>query len=108
MTGHPYFAAGVLIMAVVTVLLRAAPFAVLRRFADSELTQFLGATMPVGVMVVLVAYSLTGVDFLEPPYGAPSVIGVLATVAVHHSRRNALFSIVVGTGAYMVLERMFT
>ena len=107
MTGHPYFAAGVLIMAVVTVLLRAAPFAVLRRVADSELTQFVGAMMPVGVMVVLVAYSLTGVDFLERPYGAPSVIGVLATVAMHHWRRNALLSIVVGTGSYMILEKMF-
>ena len=58
MPGSGYVLASLLVMGAVTVALRWAPFAFIRVLRGSELVRFLGVTMPVGVMVALVAYTL--------------------------------------------------
>lgn len=45
---------------IVTVLLRALPFSMLRVLKGSPFIDFLAVLMPVGVMTVLVAYTLVG------------------------------------------------
>ena len=53
-----YLLAGLGVMFLVTVVLRAAPFVALTRLRDSQVVRYLGRTMPAGVMVVLVVYTL--------------------------------------------------
>lgn len=92
-----------LVIFAVTYSLRLAPFVLLRRLRDSDLLDRIARTMPLGVMAVLVVYTLSSVDLGAAPYGAPEAGGVAVTVALHVWRRNAMVSIVGGTAAYMGL-----
>jgi branched-subunit amino acid transport protein AzlD len=98
----------VLVMTAVTFGLRALPFLALREIADTPVVRFVGAVMPPGVLVILVANSLSTVDVSLPPYGVPAALAVLVTAALHHWRRNALLSIVGGTAVYMLLLRLLS
>ena len=115
MPGSDYVLASLLVMGVVTVALRWAPFAFIRVLRGSELVRFLGVTMPVGVMVALVAYTLVdrmgligggdgGVEAAGDPGGwwaAPLALAV--TVGLHLWRRNSALSILAGTALYVLL-----
>ena len=92
-----------LVIFAVTYALRLAPFLALRRVRDSALVTFLGRTMPLGVMAILVVYTLSSVDVTAAPHGLPEAAGVVVTAALHLWRRNALLSIVGGTGTYMAV-----
>ncbi|OLT55682.1 branched-chain amino acid ABC transporter permease [Corynebacterium sp. CNJ-954] len=86
----------------VTLLLRALPFAAMRYFRESALVAWLGIAMPAGVMTVLVLYTL--VNSTENPGGVgAAVIAVGATAALHLWRRSATMSILFGTVIYMLL-----
>ena len=61
MLTDPRIAVAVVVVAVITFVCRVAPFALLRGRSRSPLVDFLASTMPLGVMIVLVAaiiYSL--------------------------------------------------
>lgn len=92
-----------LVVFAVTYLLRLAPFLALRRLGDSPLVAFLGRTMPLGVMLVLVVYTVRDVDLTAAPFGLPELAGVAVTAGLHLWRRNALLSIVGGTLAYVAI-----
>jgi len=101
-----YLLAGLTVMLAVTFCLRAAPFAILSRLRDSALVGFLATTMPTGVMVILVVYTLRDLDLTARPYGIPALAGLAATAALHLWRRNALLGIVAGTGVYMLVSHL--
>ncbi|QGS34461.1 branched-chain amino acid ABC transporter permease [Corynebacterium xerosis] len=112
MPGSGYVLASLLGMGAVTVALRWAPFAFIRVLRGSELVRFLGVTMPVGVMVALVAYTL--VDRMGLVGGGDAAAGdpggwwaaplaLTVTVILHLWRRNAAVSILAGTALYVVL-----
>ncbi|MFC3849537.1 AzlD domain-containing protein [Corynebacterium hansenii] len=113
MPDYGYVLVSLLVMGAVTVALRWAPFAFIRVLRGSELVRFLGVTMPVGVMVALVAYTLVGRMGLVGGDGAggggdpggwwAAPLALAATVALHLWRRNAAVSILVGTALYVVL-----
>jgi branched-subunit amino acid transport protein AzlD len=90
-----------LVIFAVTYALRLAPFLALRRVQDSPVVAYLGRTMPLGVMAVLVVYTLSSVDLAAAPHGLPELAGIGVTAGLHLWRRNAMLSIVAGTGAYM-------
>lgn len=92
-----------LVVFAVTYLLRLAPFLALRRLGDSPLVAFLGRTMPLGVMLVLVVYTVRDVDLTAAPFGLPELAGVAVTAGLHLWRRNALLSIVAGTLTYVAI-----
>lgn len=95
-------AAVLLPVAVVTVALRALPFSFLRLLKGSPVIEFLGATMPVGVMTVLVVYTLAG--SAEAPGGVwAALVAALFTLGLHAWRKSAALSVLVGTAFYMVL-----
>ncbi|MGH3803238.1 MAG: branched-chain amino acid transporter permease [Pseudonocardiaceae bacterium] len=98
-----YILAAVAIMAVITFALRAVPFAIVMPLRSSALVGHLGVYMPAGIMLILVAYSLKNVSVTAPSHGVPELIAVGATTAVHLWRKNAVLSIVVGTGLYVIL-----
>lgn len=87
-------------VSIVTVLLRAVPFSVRKSLEGAGLVALLGVTMPVGVMSVLVVYTLAG-------YGAaglvPGLLAIAFTLLVHVWRRRPAVSILAGTVFYMGL-----
>lgn len=98
-------AAVLLPVAAVTVLLRALPFATLRLLKGSPVVQFLGATMPVGVMTVLVVYTISGTRTSAGGMGA-ALIAAGFTLALHAWKRRSGLSILSGTALYMVLVNL--
>lgn len=103
--GAGYVLGALAVMFVVTVALRAAPFLALSALKNSAFVDFLGRTMPAGVMVILVMYTLRDVG--ESTW-LPASVGLAGTVAVHLWRRNAALSTVVGTGLYLVASAFWT
>lgn len=98
-----YLLAGLGVMFVVTVALRAAPFVALTRLRDSEVVRYLGRTMPAGVMVVLVIYTLRDTT-TELVSWLPAAAALALTLAVHLVFRRAAASIILGTATYMLLQ----
>ena len=88
---------------VVTYALRLAPFVALRRVQDSALVAFLGRVMPMGVMVILVVYTLSHVDVTVAPNGLREAAALGVTIALHLWRRNVALSLLAGTGTYVAL-----
>lgn len=98
--------AAVLVSAALTFLLRLAPFVALRKLGSSPLVEHLAATMPLGVMVILVCYTLAETDLTTAPFGIPEALCLGLTLALHVWRGNALLSLLVGTGAYVALTAL--
>lgn len=98
-----YLLAGLGVMLAVTIALRAAPFVALARLRDSAVVRYLGRTMPAGVMVVLVVYTLRDTTTQLASW-LPAAAALALTLAVHLVFRRAAASIVLGTAAYMVLS----
>ena len=61
MLTDPRIAIAVVVVAAITFACRIAPFALLRGRGGGPLVDFLSSAMPLGVMIVLVAYTLDGV-----------------------------------------------
>ena len=82
MLTDPQIAVAVAVVAAITFACRIAPFALLRGRRNSPLLGFLSAAMPLGVMIVLVAYTLDGVS-TDPATWAPAAAGIASTAALH-------------------------
>lgn len=95
-----YLLAGLGVMFLVTVGLRAAPFVALSRLRDSAVVRYLGRTMPAGVMAVLVVYTLRDTT-TEPASWLPAAAALALTLGIHLAYRRAALSIVLGTAVYM-------
>ena len=93
----------VVVVAVITFVCRIVPFALLRGRQDSALLAFLSRAMPLGVMIVLVAYTLGGVS-LSPSSWLPAAAGIGATAGLHLWRRSIGLSLIGGTGVYVALS----
>lgn len=98
-----YLLAGLGVMFLVTLALRAAPFVALTRLRDSQFVRYLGRTMPAGVMVVLVVYTLRDTT-TELGSWVPAGAALAVTLGVHLAFRRAAISIVLGTATFMLLQ----
>lgn len=98
-----YLLAGLGVMFLVTVALRAAPFVALTRLRDSQVVRYLGRTMPAGVMVVLVVYTLRDTT-TELGSWLPTAVALAITLGAHLAWRRAAISIVLGTATFMLLQ----
>ena len=56
-----------------------------------------------GAITILAIYCLSAIDITTPPDGLSELTGVIAIVAIHWWRRNAVLSIVTRTGACLVM-----
>jgi branched-subunit amino acid transport protein AzlD len=59
--------------------------------------------MPLGVMVILLAYTLRGLPLAGPVQALPDVLALAATAGLHLWRRNAVLSILGGTAIHVAL-----
>ena len=103
MLTNPQIAVAVAVVAVITFACRIAPFVLLRGRQDSALLAFLSRAMPLGVMIVLVAYTLDGVS-LSPSTWLPAAGGIGTTAGLHLWRRSIGLSLIGGTGVYVALS----
>ena len=87
---------------VITLALRWLPFMFVSALRGNQFFALLGRMMPVGVMTVLVVYTLFGQ--VGAPGGVPAaLLGVAVTLGLHAWRRDSGLSILGGTLAYMGL-----
>lgn len=98
-----YILAAVLISSAVTWALRAAPFALLAPLRSSALLPYLNENMPVGIMTILVFYTIRHVPPAITPVTVAITAGLAATAALHLWRRNAVTSVLGGTAIHVVL-----
>ena len=98
-----YLISAVAVASAVTWSLRAVPFTVLARLRASPAVAYLSARMPLGVMVILLVYSLRDLPVTSPMGLLPDVAALAATVSLHLWRRNAVLSIMAGTALHVVL-----
>lgn len=103
-----YVISAIAIMAGVTAILRFLPFFVFGGKAKTpEFIEYLGKVLPYAIMGMLVVYCVKGVTFDAVKNWLPALVGVVLTAAVQIWKRNTIYSILIGTAAYMVLIRMF-
>ncbi len=97
----------VLVIAAVTVALRAAPFLLFgeKREPPAWLRD-ISRLLPFAIMGMLVVYCLRSVTPLAAPYGIPELLSCAVVVALHVWRRNTLVSIIGGTACYMLLIQL--
>jgi branched-subunit amino acid transport protein AzlD len=97
----------VLVVALVTVALRALPFLLFR--GDRKTPVFierLGRVLPAAIMGMLVVYCLKGTHFKELSGFLPAAAACLVVGVLHVWRRNTLLSILAGTVCYMLLVQL--
>lgn len=102
--GAWYLIAGVAVGGLITLALRAAPFAVLKRLRKSRLVLALGRWMPAGIVLILAVSVLAGEIRSNPARVWALLAATAFTVIVHLAvRRRAALSIAAGTGCYIAL-----
>ena len=99
----PYLLAAVAVSAAVTWGLRALPFTALAPLRGSAAVGCLSARMPLGVMVILLAYILRNLPLGDPGRALPDILALAATVGLQLWRRNAVLSILGGTAIHVAL-----
>ena len=103
MTDPWYVLSAVLVSAAVTWTLRAAPFAMLAPLRHSALLAYIGDRMPVGVMVILAAYTLRDTDPVVLTSAGPAALALAITMGLHLWRGSMTLSIFAGTAAYVLV-----
>lgn len=99
-----YLIAAIAISGLITLALRALPFAILKPLRRSKLVQKLGIWMPAGLLLILVIAVLRDEIIARPGELWAIAAASAVTVAVHLGcKRRALLSIAAGTACYVVL-----
>lgn len=102
-----YVIAMVAVAAVVTALLRFAPFLIFGKGRKTPaLITYLGKVLPCAIMGMLVVYCMKDVAFTPWPHGIPEFLGCAIVAGLHIWRRNTLLSIGAGTVAYMLMVQL--
>jgi branched-subunit amino acid transport protein AzlD len=96
----------VLTISLVTIALRAVPFVAMDTIARSSYLRYLGTQMPIGVMLLLVAYTVKDENFLEYPYGLPHILAGGLTVLLYITVKNSLVAILAGLALFMLLVNL--
>lgn len=65
--------------------------------------KYLGRALPAAVFALLCVYCVRNVDFLGGNHGAPELLAIAVTAALHVWKRNMMLSMAAGTAAYMLL-----
>jgi len=99
-----YIIVAITISGLITVLLRALPFAVLAKLRKSRFVKKLGSWMPVGIMLILAAVTLSGELTARPHTWWITLLSLAVTVTVHYlTGRKTMWSVFIGTACYVTL-----
>ncbi len=90
----------------VTFALRALPFVAAQWLQKHRFVQALGQFLPLAIMTLLLVHSATGAAREHAGGPWPELLAVAVVVVLQWTRRNALLSIVLGTGLYVLLRNL--
>lgn len=94
------------VIAVLSFILRAAPFILFRSGHTPAIVTYLGRVMPPAVIGMLVIYCFAAIDFTRWQAFVPALIAAGIVVLLHIWKKNSLLSIGVGTVAYMLMIQL--
>jgi branched-subunit amino acid transport protein AzlD len=99
-----YLLIAVAVSGLITVALRALPFAILKPLRKSRFVQALGRWMPAGILLILAVVILRGEAASRPGEIWAIAAATAVTVLVHLlGKRRSLLSIAAGTTCYVLL-----
>lgn len=102
-----YIVAVLAIIFVITLSLRAVPFAILKPLRESRIVRALSVWMPVGILAILAAATFRSTIAEHAEYVVPGLIAVTVTVAAHLAGgRRTLLSVGLGTATFVVLVNL--
>ena len=104
MISSPYVLATIAAMALVTFALRALPFIAAQWLQRHPIVQHLGEFLPLAIMTLLLVHSAAGAarEHAAGPWFESLAIALV--ILLQWKQRNALLSILVGTGVYVALR----
>ena len=105
MTELHYLLLFIAVMAAATFMTRILPFILLYKVSEHPILLHLGRYLPPVMMVLLLFYCFRDIRFSSINDGAAEMIALMVVIALHLWRKNALLSIMAGTGAYMFLAQ---
>lgn len=91
------------VVAIATFVTRALPFVFFKAIKPPILLSTIEKNLPPMILLLLVFYCLKDVHWSQFPYGTPELLTILVVTVLHVWKRNAMFSIFIGTGLYMLL-----
>jgi len=102
-----YYVIGVIAaMALVTFALRALPFVAAQWLQKNAIVERLGEFLPLAIMTLLLVHSAAG-SARQDSFGPwPELVAVAIVVILQWRGKNALLSIVLGTGAYVLMRNL--
>ncbi|MFC5338636.1 branched-chain amino acid transporter permease [Leucobacter denitrificans] len=103
-----YLIAAIAFGGLITLGLRALPFAMLAKLRKSKLVKSLGEWMPAGIILILAVVVLVGEFQVRGSNWWMVLVATAVTVAVHLTcRRRVLLSVAAGTACYVLLVNFF-
>lgn len=96
----------IVIIAVITIALRAFPFVLLKGRETPVWVSNLGKVLSYSVMGMLVVYCLKGISFTSTGGFLPELIAGIIVVVSYVWKKNTLLSIISGTVVYMLLVQL--
>lgn len=102
-----YIVAVLAIVFVITLSLRAVPFAILKPLRESKIVRALSVWMPVGILVILAGSTFRSTIAAHADYLLPGAAAVAVTVVAHLAGgRRTLLSVGLGTATFVVLVNL--
>jgi branched-subunit amino acid transport protein AzlD len=101
MSDRQYVLSVIVAMGLVTFVLRALPFVAARWLQKHAIVQRLGQFLPLAIMTLLLVHTMAGSarEHAQGPW--PELLAVACVVVVQWRTRNALLSMLLGTGSYV-------
>lgn len=104
MIENQYVVGVIIAMGLVTFALRALPFVAAQWLHKQAFVQRLGQILPLAIMTLLLVHSATGAALSHRSGPWPELIAITLVALLQWRSRNALLSIVLGTGIYVLLR----
>lgn len=98
----------ILVMGLVTLATRLIPVFIFGRGNKKvpDYIMYLGKVVPYTAMGLLIIYCLKDVNVAGNSHGLPEIIALAVVVISYLLKKNTIFSVVIGTAAYMVMVQV--
>ena len=106
MIDHLYILGAIAGMAVVTFALRALPFVAAQWLKQHSVIERLGEFLPLAIMTLLLVHSAADAAKSHSHGPWPELMAIALVVVLQWRSKNALLSIVLGTGLYVLMRNL--